>query len=259
MKQWFILLQKELLEMLRNFKWIWVPLTFILLGAMDPLSSYYLPKIIDTLGGLPEGAMIDIPTPSPQEVLISTIADYDMLGILIVVLITMGVVAGERKSGVAGIILVKPVSFTSYITAKWAGVCILVWVSCFVGFLASWYYIGILFDWIPFQDFMQSFLVYGMWLTFVLTVTVFFSSIFKTTGIVGFTSIAVVVILNLVSGALSHLFEWSPAQLTPYVNQFLLTQSFPDETLLALLVAGAGIMVLLFFSILIFRKKELAA
>lgn len=259
MRQWFILLSKEFLEMIRNFKLIWVPISFILLGVMDPLSTYYLPQIIDSIGNLPEGAVFEMPTPPTPEILMMTISQYNMLGVLIIVLITMGLISGERKSGVAGIILVKPVSYSSYITAKWAGALILMWISYFIGFLASWYYVGILFEWIPFGDFMQAFFLYGIWLSFVLTITVFFNSFFKTPGVVGFLSLAVVIVLNLVTGTLSHLLEWSPAQLIAYTGEFLTTNSIPEDTLLAVVIAIFGMAILLIGSILVFRKKELAS
>ena len=38
-----VLLRKEGLENWRNKKWIWVPLVFILLAIMDPITNYYLP------------------------------------------------------------------------------------------------------------------------------------------------------------------------------------------------------------------------
>lgn len=259
MRQWLILFQKELLEMSRNFKWIWVPISFILLGVMDPISTYYMPQIIDSLGGLPEGTILEMPTPPTPDILMMSIGQFNLLGVLIIVLITMGVISGERKSGVAGIILVKPVAFSSFITAKWAAALLLIWISYFIGFLASWYYVGILFEWIPFGDFIQVFFIYGVWLSFVLTVTVFFNTLFKSPGVVGFLSIAIVIVISLVSGSLAHLLEWSPAQLISYSGEYLVTNSFPDATVPAILIALAGMILLLIGAVLVFRKKELAA
>src|SRR5690606_36374281 len=105
-------------EMARNFKVIWVPLTFLFLGAIDPLTAYYMPKIIDALGGLPEGTVIEIPLPSPGESLLMSVGQFDTLGVLIIALMLMGTVAGERKSGVAEMVLVKPVPVGFYISAK---------------------------------------------------------------------------------------------------------------------------------------------
>jgi ABC-2 type transport system permease protein len=257
MSQWLTLLQKEILEMWRNFKWIWVPITFVLLGVTEPLTSYYLPQILDSLGGLPDGTKIDIPIPTASEVLTAGLSQYSTIGVLIIVLSTMSIIAGERKSGVAAMILVKPVSYFSYITSKWAGSLLLVWLSFFIGYLATWYYTGQLFDWVPIGEFFQSFLLYGLWLTVILTITVFFSSMLFAPGMAGFISLAVVLILSIVSGTLSHLLEWSPAQLTSYAGVGLVTGELPEHTFPASILAATIIIVLLWLSVIIFKKKEL--
>lgn len=259
MSQWLTLLQKEILEMWRDFKWIWVPITFILLGVSEPLKNYYMPQIIDSLGGLPEGTVIEIPPPTAGEVLVSGLSQYTTLGVLIIVLGTMGIIAGERKSGVAAMILVKPVSYFSYVTSKWAGSLILVWLSLLVGSIVTWYYTGLLFDWIPISDFFQAYLLYGLWLSVVLTITIFFSSILLAPGMAGFTSLALIVTISIVSGALSQWLEWSPSQLTSYAVGLLVAGKLPEETLPTSLLATGIIAALLLLSVIIFKKKELAS
>ncbi|MEH7014359.1 ABC transporter permease [Neobacillus niacini] len=259
MSQWMTLFQKEILEMWRNFKWIWVPITFILLGVSEPLTSYYLPQIIKSFGGLPEGSIIDIPPPTAGAVLASGLSQYSTLGVLIIVLGTMGVIAGERKSGVAAMILVKPVSYLSYISSKWAGSLLLVWFSLFIGYLSTWYYTGQLFDWIPIGEFFQSFVLFGLWLTVVLTVTIFFSAALLAPGMAGFISLAIALVLSIISGALSHLLEWSPSQLAGYASALLTVGELPDDTLPASLVAILLIVILLWLSVFLFKKKELAS
>lgn len=259
MSQWFTLLQKEILEMWRNFKWIWVPITFILLGVKEPVSDYYMPQILKAAGGLPKGAVIKIPTPSPPEILAKCLSDFSSIGVLIIVLTTMGIIAAERKSGVAAMILVKPVSYRSFITAKWAGSLLLMWLSFFIGYLATWYYTGILFKWVPVGDLFQSYFFYGLWLTVILTITVFFSSAVLTPGVAGFLSLAAVIVVNLVSSSLSHRLQWSPALLTNYANDILISGKFSAYILPASLLSAVCIILLLVISIFIFRKKELAA
>lgn len=258
MKQWLTLYKKELLEMVRNYKWIWVPLTFILIAVKEPMTLYYMPQIIDSLGGLPEGAVIELPVPSAGEALAASLSQYNTLGVLIIVLITMGVIAGERKSGVAGIILVKPVSYARFVTAKWAGVMLLIWFSYFCGYFLSWYYVGILFEFISFTDFIQSFFVYGIWLTFVLTITIFFNSFLQSPGAVGFITMGITILLSLVSSSLSHLLDWSPALLSAYTNTFIMGSGFPEELMPTILISLFMIILSLFASIAIFRKRELA-
>lgn len=259
MSQWFTLLQKEIVEMWRNFKWIWVPITFIIIGVQNPITSYYMPKILKSAGNLPKGAKIELPTPSAAEVLIGGLREYTSLGVLVIVLTTMGIIAAERKSGVAAMILVKPVSYPSFVTAKWAGALLLVWISFFIGYLATWYYTGILFDWVPISDFFQSFFFFGIWLTVILTLTLFFSAALLTSGIAGFLSLAVTIVVSLVSSSLSNWFEWSPSQLTGYANEIIMKKGISENILPASLLSAASIILLLVLSIVIFRKKELAA
>lgn len=50
---------KEMLEMWRSFKWLWVPLVFILLGIMQPVTTYYLPQILEMAGWYYTELLID--------------------------------------------------------------------------------------------------------------------------------------------------------------------------------------------------------
>ncbi|MBT2695655.1 ABC transporter permease [Bacillus sp. ISL-55] len=258
MKQWFTLLNKEFLEMARNYKWIWMPITFILLGVMDPLTTYYLPEILNSVGGLPEGAVVEIPEPSAQEIFIMSLGEYQMIGILIIALSMMGTVAGERKSGVAQLILVKPVSFFSYITSKWAAALILILVSLFLGMLASWYYTGVLFEFIPFGAFMESFGIYSLWLILVLSFVILCSAMFMQPVAAGMVALITVFIFTIIGGSLQHLLEWSPTQLLSYVSVRLITEKWPEHVWPATGITLTMTVLFVLLAIYIFKRKELA-
>src|SRR5690625_357528 len=171
--QWITLFQKEIKENWHNKKWIWVPLVLVLITIMDPLSYYYLPQIIDAVGGVPEGSVIEIPELVPDEVIMMSLAQLSMFGVMIVALISMGTIAGERKTGVTEIILVKPISYVHFITSKWAAYFVLVVGSLFIGMLVSWYYINILFGDLTFLTLIKVVGFYGLWFIFVLTLSIF--------------------------------------------------------------------------------------
>ncbi|GAE95391.1 hypothetical protein JCM21714_4624 [Gracilibacillus boraciitolerans JCM 21714] len=95
--QWFTIFKKEILEDWRNFKWIWVPLVFIVICIMDPLSTYYLPQIIDAVGGMPEGAVFEVPAVQPEQAIMMSLAELSMFGVLVIVAISMAVIAGGRE------------------------------------------------------------------------------------------------------------------------------------------------------------------
>lgn len=258
MSQWLTILQKEILEMWRNFKWIWFPISFILLGVSEPLTTYYMPTILDSFGDLPEGAVIELPTPAPAEILYQSISQYNTLGILIIVLASMGIIAAERKSGVAELILVKPVSYTSYILAKWFGALLLVLFSYFIGLFTSWYYVMILFEQIPFTDLLVAYGLFALWLTVVLTITIFFNALFKSQGVVGFISLTSVIILNLITSTFSRWLEWSPAQLPSYTSSYLISGELAHEAVGAISISALVIFILLGLAIFTLKNKEMA-
>ncbi|WP_299737647.1 ABC transporter permease [uncultured Rossellomorea sp.] len=257
MKIFWVLLRKEMRELTRNYKMIWMPIVFILFGLTEPLTAFYLPDIINSVGDLPEGTVISIPTPSSGEVLLSTISKFSTFGVLIIVLGFMGMIAGERKSGNAIMVLVKPVSYTAYIYSKWLAAFVLVWVSYGLGMISSWYYIQVLFNGIGFTAFVHGFLVYGLWLTFILTLVVFFSSLVKTPGPAGFFTIGIAIFLTFVSGYMTRTLKWSPGQLPSYVNEIILHSTWPDHLTGTIILTTIFCLAILLISPPIYKKKDL--
>lgn len=256
--QWMTLFQKELLENWRNKKWIWVPLVIILLSVMDPLTTYYLPQIIDSVGGMPEGAVFEIPEMEPAQVIMMSLSQLSSLGVLVVVLVLMGTIAGERKSGVSELVLVKPVSYMNYITAKWVSYLLLVWVSLFLGLLVSWYYINILFGTLTIGEFLTVFFFYGMWLTLVVSLTIFYNTVFKSAGLVAFFTILTIMVMSIITQIFQHVLDWSPNNLSSYILDSLSLGEISSE-----LLATAGVtlilsILLIVMSGLIFKRKEMA-
>lgn len=256
--QWSVLFKKEMLENWRNFKWVWVPLVFILLSVMDPISTYYLPQIIDSVGGMPEGAVFEMPEMAPADALMMSLSQLSMLGTAVIVLISMGMIAGERKSGVAELVLVKPVSYFGYISAKWAAMLLLVWVALVVGLLASWYYVDLLFGDISFLDVLAVIFFYGLWMSLVVTVNTFFSTLVRTPGLAAFFTITFIVSLSILNQIFGHILEWIPNAISGYLRAMLADGSIPADLWGTSLVTVMLILFLLFASLFVLRKKEMA-
>lgn len=106
--------------MVKEYKILWLPIVFMLLGLTQPIMMYYLPMILKSLGGV-EGIMID-PTmakPEGQEVLASTLnSQFDQLGIIIIIVAAMSVIQAEKANGMLAFILTRPVSISSYLGSK---------------------------------------------------------------------------------------------------------------------------------------------
>lgn len=256
MKQWCVLFGKEMLEMRRNLKWLWVPIVFILLGIMQPVVYYFMPQILQAAGGLPEGAIIDIPPPQASAVMAETFGQFGSIGLLVLVLAFMGIVAGERQSRTAGMILVRPVPRASFITAKWAAACLLALVSVLAGSLAAWFYTSELIGDISLGLSLLGALVFGLWIMFVMTVTVFLSTIFKSNGAVASLTLLLAIGLSVLTGVFSRLMTWSPSMLTGQ-SAALLADGAPAQHFgVQAAVAVVAVIALLAGAIVLFKRQE---
>ncbi|CQR47260.1 putative transmembrane protein YxlG [Paraliobacillus sp. PM-2] len=256
--QWRTIFRKEMLEYWRNFSWVWVPIVFIILAIMDPLTTYYMPIILDKVGGLPEGAVFEMPDITAVDAFMMSLSEYSMFGVLVIVLITMGTIAGERKSGVVELILVKPVHYATYITSKWAAKLTVILASTCIGLLTSWYYINLLFGDISFISVIEAIAFYSLWFMLVVTITMFFNCLFKSSGIVFGASIGTLLSLSAIYRVFSHKLTWFPNSLSGHIGEMLQTDTISNTLWGASFVTILCIIVILFISVLIFRKKELA-
>ncbi|TMV19103.1 ABC transporter permease [Paenibacillus thermoaerophilus] len=74
--------------------------------------------------------------------LAKALSQFGSIGLLVLALAGMGCVSGERRSGAAAMLLVKPVSRTAYLLAKWSALLALSLVSFAAGYAAAWVLYG---------------------------------------------------------------------------------------------------------------------
>lgn len=257
MRQFLILFKKEWLETLRNKKWLWLPVVFMILGLTQPLTSYYFQDIMENFGGLPEGAVFDMPMPAAGEVLASTLSQFSQIGILVVVLAYMGTVSAERTSGALAMVLVKPVTHEAYLLAKWVQITIMTAVSFGLGFLFSAYYTYLLIGEFTISSAFAGALVYLVWLIFAVTLVLFFSVVLTKQAAAAFLSLGTLLLLTMVSLYAPELIVWSPGALSAH-SQYLFMMNETDEGLMgSLIVTGILIVGLMVTAIILFKKSEL--
>ncbi|PZD95692.1 ABC transporter permease [Paenibacillus sambharensis] len=245
--RWWVLYRKEMLESLRSFKLLWMPLVFILIGAMQPVMLHMLPDLLASAGSLPESVLHEIPRPQAFEVLAQTLGQYDTMGALITALAFMAVVSGERASGTAALMLTKPISAAAFITSKWAGLLTITMLSFSAGYAAAWYYTYVLFGAVGAGKFLGSLLLYGLWLVFIGTCTLLFGSLLKSGAAAAFAALGTAAVLSIVSSLYTEQLAWSPGRLPSYASA-LLTGGDPGSaaagaaafTVVCLIAACAG-------------------
>lgn len=254
MTNFSILFQKEWRENVRNFKILWIPLVFILFGISEPLTYYYLPQILNAVGNVPSDMVFQLPDYTPEQIIMSTIGQYQFIGMLIVAFGFAGIIARERKNGTATMLYVRPISYTSYVLSKLSIMGILIIGSACIGLLANVYYTYILYGTVDTVAFIGFLATYSVWLVFAIGVVICASAAFST-GIASVVSIFLLVVVQLVDGLLGAYWTVSPWKLPMYAGQILSGNTDTTPFFWSLIVTLVVVVLLLAGAVYIAKRN----
>ena len=255
--QWRTLFHKEIVENWRNKKWIWVPLVMILFSIMDPLSYYFLPEIMESVGEVPEGMVFEMPSIDPISALMMSIESLSTYGTIIITLISMGTIAGAKHQGITEMILAKPIKLSNYITAKWVSYALLSLLSLAISLSMSWYYINLLFGSISFSSFMLAISFYSLWFIFIVTLSIFYNTICKNAGLVLACTIGTLFILSGINTIVGHKFTWFPNQLSVHIETAITNADIATDLIGTASIIIILIVILLVTSIQVCQRREM--
>lgn len=229
MTQFNVLLKKEWRENFRNYKVFWIPIVFILFGIIEPVTNYFMPQILDSVGNLPDGAVIEIPPPEPEEILVAVMGQYQLIGILVLVLAYMGSVAGERKNGTATLLYVRPLSYRFYFLSKWILASAIGMLSIWSGLLAAYYYTFLLFERVDFTKFLKFGATYSLWILLIVSLVLLMSAALPNAGLAAAGSLLLIFVFQLIDGLLGTYWTVSPLKIPGYAAQWLLDGPKPED------------------------------
>ncbi|MCM3709583.1 ABC transporter permease [Sporosarcina luteola] len=248
------LLHKELRENIRNFKMYWIPIVFVIFGILEPISNHFLPEIMKSVGNLPEGADLVWPEFRGEDIFVSLMGQYQLIGILVIILAFMGSISGERKTGTATLLYVRPMSFSQYFLSKWIVVNAIVLASMWLGFFAAWYYIQILFNSVAAGEVFAFLGTYSLWLVFAVTVVLAFSACMSTGGAAGL-SILVLLVFQVIDGILGTYWTVSPWKLSTYASNVFGASDGQSAYWMSVGLTAILIIVLVFFGMYMAKKN----
>lgn len=196
--------KQEWKESWRNKRIIWVPVALMLLAAMQPLTLYFLPDILASGGNLPEGTVIEIPTPTPAEVLLSVSEQLQQIGLLIVLLSAMHTFSQERTLGTLAWLKSLNIPATRIVISKWAHYVLLASLSLVLAQLTAVYYTLILFDSFDLADFALSTLLLVVHFIFQLSIFFLFAALLES----GLVALVLTLGLHFVLSLVLNWVDW---------------------------------------------------
>ncbi|MEC0172920.1 ABC transporter permease subunit [Paenibacillus graminis] len=213
MRNIWTLYHKEMLESLRSYKLIWVPVVFIILGIMQPLTTYYMPEILKASGNVPPGMLEGYEMPGSAVVMAQALGQYGTIGMLILVLGVMNSLAGERSSGTIEMLMAKPVAPAAIVSAKWAAQLTVLVMALGLGAAGAAYYTEQLMGPLSWSNLAAAAGLYGLWLLCAVSLTLLFSAWLRGPA-AAFLGLLAAAAMSLAHSLLPSLLDWTPAALT---------------------------------------------
>lgn len=248
MNNLLVLIKKECVQMLRDFKILWLPIVFIFLGATQPVVTHYLPSILEALGG-GQGITID-PSMATQKggaVLASTLgSQFDQLGLMILVISMMGTIQSDKANGMLAFILTRPVTVTSYLGGKIVSNYLMVACSVTIGYVTSYLYVNYLFTAVPFSHMITGLLFYLIWILFIVSFTTMISAILHSQGIIALISIVFLLACRIIVGLNPIMDQLNPASMSKHAMETLVTGLVNSNVIDSVLLTIVWILLTLF-------------
>lgn len=213
-----VLLRKEILEQWRARRLLVLAATFLFFGLLGPITAKLTPELLKMVGASAPGVVIQVPPPTVQDVVVQYIKNLSQMLPLVVLLVAMGSVVGEKERGTLPMVLAKPVARGTVLAAKYAGLIVTLAIALLLGAVAAYYYAQILFGGLGLGAFVLMNLVAGLYLLVVLTLTFLASTLARSTVMAGALAFSFWVAL-LILGALPRIGQATPAALLSWAGQ----------------------------------------
>ncbi len=250
-----ILLKKDITEILKTYKLFVVPAIFLFFGFTSPITAKFMPEFIKSMAD--SGFKFELPTPTWIDAFEQFFKNLNQIGMLAIILTTMGTIAEEKSKGIIHLILSRSVRRWNIILSKFTASALLLAFSLFLGFIACGYGTFILFNDILFQDVLFATFLYFVYALFILSLTVFASAITRSTTVAAAISIGGFLFFSILSSIHPTLAKYSPGGLTNSIH-LAITHSLDYENVIVTLSISIGLSFLfLLAGNYVFSKQEI--
>ncbi|MGA5293724.1 hypothetical protein ACPCKV_07325 [Streptomyces koyangensis] len=251
------LLRLRAQEIVRTWR-IWVlPAVLVFFAATGPLITRFTKEILATALGAGQADAIPLPDPTATEAYAQWANDLTQIVVLVVVVIAAGAINSEVRSGVAALILVKPVARTAYVLSHALVLIAFVGLAAHLGAVVSWLVTGAVFSTAPPGPVLGATAVWVVLAAVLISAALLASAAFDAYAGAAGAGIGTFFLLMLL-GAVPQLAQYTPAGLIPLTNAVAAGTQEPGRTMWWPLASGLLLVgVLLASAALVFRRREL--
>ncbi len=250
-------LKKEFRAIFKTYRWWVIPLVFLIFALMSPPTAKLTPEVLKSV--MPKGMSIKLPEPKLVDAFAQWFKNLSQMGLLAVILLTMGIVAEEKTSGTILLVVTKPVSRATVVLSKFFAQTSWLTLSFAVSAAVCYAYAAAIFKPGMLTEFAQGNMLFIVYFAMIVALTVFLSTVLKNQIAAGGLSLVTVMLLSLGSAVSTTFDKYAPTGLTTVGTKIALGQKGVEISQAAWPAATAGILIagLLAAGILIFNRQEL--
>jgi len=255
MRAFRVLATKEFHEGVRSYRF-WVLLgVLVFFGLLSPLTAKFLPEILGST--LPPGVTLELPPPTFFDSYDQFFSNLAQMGVLTVILVSMGVVADERAKGTAVLVMVRPVSRAGFVLAKVAVQWLMMTVAVVASTAGALAYTYVLFPDAEATGFIIAVLGWVALLAALIALTVLFSVLFSSGVVAGVSAFGSYILLSILPVFGNGLDQFTPGAVSGVGGQIISGASGTDAmiwpVITSLILAAAATAG----AVAIFKRQEL--
>jgi len=237
------LLKKELREQRRTHRLLIFLAAFTLIGLLSPLIARYTPLLLRSIPDLPAGLAELIPDPTVKDVVDQYLKNFSQIGLLLVIVLTMGLVAQEKERGTAAMLFSKPVRRAAFVLGKWLASLSSLLAGLVLAAAGCLLYTFILFEPLPVADFLALNALLAVFLGVYLTLALAGSTLARSQSMAAVAAF-ILVVLVLVLGSVPWVGDYMPGKLLAGGQSLLMGGSFDAWPALvgSLVLAGLALL-----------------
>jgi len=255
MRNYFVFLGKEIMELLRTKKLLGIGCIFLFFAFTSPLLARYMAEFLALLVPADEMLGFLIPDPNWMDSYAQFYSNLVQIGSLTILLLFMGTITSEKSRGTKELVLTKGFSHTGFVLSKFTVIAGTVLITSLVSTGIVFIYTNVLFDTAGnFADVFLGALVYALFAITVVALTILASALAKTSvvaamiGMLGFFGIFIL-------SSIHRLGDYLPGNLSGRAVE--ITSGYYHAHLVGnIIVALVFITACLALSILTLKKQE---
>jgi len=211
-------LRKEWIEQARTSRLIILGVVLVFFGLSSPLFAKFTPQILALVPGGEQFAGL-VPAPTVTDAITQYVKNINQFSLFLAILLTMGMVAQEKEKGTAAMMLVKPVSRTAFLLAKFVSLSLTFLAAMLVSGLAAYYYTVLLFSTPDLGAWLGLTVLMWVYAVVIIAITLLFSTLFRSQAAAGGLSFGVMLLLSVIGG-LPTLGEYMPGYVVSWGASF---------------------------------------